>query len=156
MGIAAFILLIAAVNFINLSTAQSLQRAKEIGVRKVLGGSKGSLRVQFLVETFLVTAAATVLAIVLAGPALHFSSQFIPVGVSLNLSDPATIGFLLLITVGTALLAGYYPAKVLSSYPPVLNLKGSGARGADKSAPALSRQSQPRSYRPSWRESWAR
>lgn len=133
MGIAAFILLIAAVNFINLSTAQSLQRAKEIGVRKVLGGSKGSLRVQFLVETFLVTAAATVLAIVLAGPALHFSRQFIPVGVSLNLSDPATVGFLLLITVGTALLAGYYPAKVLSSYAPVLNLKGSGARGADKS-----------------------
>ncbi|WP_431210952.1 ABC transporter permease [Puia sp. P3] len=133
MGIALFILLIAAVNFVNLSTAQSLQRAKEIGVRKVLGGSKVSLRVQFLVETFLVTAAAAVLAVVLAGPALHFSRQFIPAGVALNLSDPATVGFLLLIVIMTALLAGFYPAKVLSAYSPVLNLRGSGTQGADKS-----------------------
>ena len=134
MGIAAFILLIAAINFINLSTAQSLQRAKEIGVRKVLGSSKGRLRIQFLVETLIVTAVAATLSGFFAGPILRSSRSFIPAGVSLDVSDPATIGFLLLITIITTLLAGYYPAKVLASYSPVLNLKGIGNQGADKSS----------------------
>jgi putative ABC transport system permease protein len=131
MGIAVFILLIAAINFINLSTAQSIQRAKEIGVRKVLGSSKTNLRMQILIETLLITLLATILSAALAGPALSLSRSFIPAGVKLNLADPAAIGFLSLITLFTTGLAGYYPAKVLASYSPIANLKGS--QPADKS-----------------------
>ncbi len=74
--IAAFILLIACVNFVNLSTAQAVNRAKEVGVRKVLGSNKSQLRIQFIVETFLIVISAVVLAAAITIAALPYGSAF--------------------------------------------------------------------------------
>ncbi len=128
MAIAAFILIIAAINFINLSTAQSLRRAKEVGVRKVLGGSKASLTIQFLIETFIVTSLAVVIAVVVTNPILSSFKSIVPNGVELHLFTPAVLGFLVLTVIVTSLLAGLYPARVLSSYLPALSLKGQGSQ----------------------------
>ena len=127
-GIAAFILLIAAINFINLSTAQSVRRAREIGVRKVLGGRRGSLVLQFLCETFVLVVAATVLALALANPLLAAFRSLLPRGVRLSVFTGETALFLGGLTVITCLLAGWYPARVLSGYQPVESLKGQGRR----------------------------
>ncbi|MFD1143267.1 ABC transporter permease [Larkinella insperata] len=127
MGVAVFILLIAAINFINLSTAQSVQRAKEVGVRKVLGSSRKSLVIQFLSETFLLTLLAVILALVLVNPILTAFQSLTPKGLSFDLVSPETGVFLLGLTVCTALLAGFYPSLVLSSYLPALTLKGQSA-----------------------------
>jgi putative ABC transport system permease protein len=127
-GIALFILVIAAINFINLSTAQSILRAKEVGVRKVLGSSRGGLVLQFLVETGIIVLAAMSLALLLAGPVIAALHGFIPQEVRLNLGDPATWLFIGATILVTCLLAGWYPARALSSFLPVVSLRGSGAR----------------------------
>ena len=124
MGIALFILMIAAFNFINLSTAQSIKRAKEIGIRKVLGSKKANLVFQFLTETFVLTVFAAGIAILLVKPVLYIFSSFIPQGIKFDLLSPSTLLFLLLVTLINSLLAGFYPAKVLSAYLPVDTLKG--------------------------------
>ena len=126
IGIAAFILLLATINFINLSTALSIRRAKEIGMRKVMGGSRGSIIVQFLTETFVLTMAALLLALLAVKPMLSAFADFIPPAVSHHLLDTVNLGFLLLLVGVTTLLAGFYPARVLSGYLPVLTLKGPG------------------------------
>lgn len=128
MAIAAFILIIAAINFINLSAAQSLRRAKEVGVRKVLGSSRASLTIQFLAETFIVTVIAVLIAVLFTNPIIATFSSIIPKGVLLNVYDPTVIVFLVTMVLVTTLLAGFYPARVLSSYLPVLSLKGQGAQ----------------------------
>ncbi len=124
MGVALFILIIAAVNFINLSTAQSIQRAKEIGMRKVMGSNKTSIMFQFLTETFVLTLFAVLVSIFLVNPVLYFFKDYIPNGITFHLLNSSTLIFLLILTVLTSLLAGFYPARVLSSYLPVLSLKG--------------------------------
>jgi putative ABC transport system permease protein len=132
MGIAIFILILAVVNFINLSTAQSIQRAKEVGVRKVLGSSRRHLVVQFLMETLMLTLLAVFLAVAMAQPVLNGFRSFIPAipeAVSLQFFKPSLLWFLLIVTILTTILSGLYPAKVLSAYLPALNLRGSGARG---------------------------
>ncbi|MBS1659530.1 MAG: ABC transporter permease [Bacteroidetes bacterium] len=128
VGIALFILVIAAINFINLSTAQSILRAKEVGVRKVLGSSRGGLVSQFLVETGIIVVVAMALALLLAGPVIAALHGFIPQGVRLNLSDPNTWIFMGAATLVTCLLAGWYPARALSGFLPVVSLRGSGVR----------------------------
>ena len=124
IGVAVFILLIAAINFINLSTAQSLSRAKEVGVRKVMGSLKANIRIQFLVETLMVTLLAVVTGILLVNPVLALFHDYVPPVVKFHLLNPATLGFLAAVTVLTTLLAGSYPAVVLSNYLAVLSLKG--------------------------------
>ena len=124
MGIALFILIIAAINFINLSTAQSIERAKEIGIRKVLGSKRSHLILQFLSETFILTLLAIILSLLLAGPLLATFQSFIPNGVSLHIFSASTLLFLLIIVTFTTLLAGLYPAIVLSASLPALSLKG--------------------------------
>jgi len=122
--IAAFILLIACVNFINLSTAQAVNRAKEIGVRKVLGSSKSQLRIQFIVETFLIVAGAEALAIVITLLALPYVNQLLELPLSFNiLRNPVIILFLLTVTIVVTALAGFYPSMVLSRFNPVNALK---------------------------------
>jgi putative ABC transport system permease protein len=128
MGIALFILVIAAINFINLSTAQSILRAKEIGVRKVLGSSRGGLVSQFLVETGIIVLAAMTLSLLLADPVIFALHGFIPQGVRLSLGDPNTWLFMGAAILVTCLLAGWYPARALSSFLPVISLRGSGVR----------------------------
>jgi len=127
MAIAVFILLIAAINFINLSTAQSLRRAKEVGVRKVIGSTKANLTIQFLVETFLVTGIALLIAVAAVNPIISAFHSFLPQDVGLNLFSLPVLIFLIAILVVTSLLAGFYPARVLSSYLPALSLKGQGS-----------------------------
>ncbi|MDO6434425.1 ABC transporter permease [Flavitalea sp. BT771] len=126
MGVALFILVIAVVNFINLSTAQSIQRAKEVGVRKVLGSRRKNIIFQFLAETLVLTIFAVLLSVMLVKPVLHAFKDFVPEGVSFHPFQTNTLLFLLIITGATALMAGFYPARVLSSYLPLLSLKGAG------------------------------
>ncbi len=132
--IAAFILLIACVNFINLSTAQAVNRAKEIGVRKVLGSNKSQLQIQFIVETFLIVTCAVVLAVAVTILALSSINQLLELSLSSNiLGNPAVILFLLTVTFVVTALAGFYPSLVLSRFNPVHALKSkltaSTARG---------------------------
>ncbi|MEO8110884.1 MAG: ABC transporter permease [Ginsengibacter sp.] len=122
--IAAFILLIACVNFINLSTAQAVNRAKEVGVRKVLGSNKFQLQTQFIVETFLIVTIAVILAALITILALPYVNQLLELSLSLNiLNDPAIILFLLAVTIVVTALAGFYPSIVLSRFNPVNALK---------------------------------
>ncbi|WP_162915482.1 ABC transporter permease [Paraflavitalea soli] len=123
IAVAGFILLLAIVNFVNLSTAQSMQRAREIGVRKVLGGSRRAIAVQFFTETLVLTVAAVGLAALMVNPVFGLFADLIPTGVRFRL-DGATLLFFLVVTAVTTFLAGFYPAKVLGNYQPTVTLKG--------------------------------
>ena len=125
-AIALFILVIAAINFINLSTAQSILRSKEIGIRKVMGSSRGGIVRQFLVETGIIVVAAMILALLLAGPVIAALHGFIPEGVQLHIADPDTWLFIGATIGVTCLIAGWYPGRALSSFLPVISLKGQG------------------------------
>jgi ABC-type antimicrobial peptide transport system permease subunit/AraC-like DNA-binding protein len=124
MGIALFILFLATMNFINLSTAQSIRRAREIGIRKIIGGSKRTIILQFLTETFLLALCATLAAVVFIKPLFYLFGAFIPPGAKFDLLNCSTIIFLVVIAVFTTILAGFYPARILAAYLPVLSLKG--------------------------------
>lgn len=126
MGIAVFILILASINFINLSTAQSLQRAKEIGIRKVLGSRRIALVFQFMSETILVVFFSLLLSLLFLRPVLAAFPDYVPAGVTVSLLDPATIGFALAMLLAAALLSGLYPAFVLSSFQPARTLKSQG------------------------------
>jgi ABC-type antimicrobial peptide transport system permease subunit len=115
--------LLACINFINLTTAQSSQRAKEIGIRKTLGGSRKQLIFQFLSETFILTMIATFLSIIFAPLLLKAFSDFIPKGLHFNIQQPGVILFLFITTVLVSLFSGIYPALILSSFKPVNILK---------------------------------
>jgi len=131
--IAAFILLIACVNFINLSTAQAVNRAKEVGVRKVLGSNKSQLQIQFIIETFLIVTIAVMLAAVITILALPSVNQLLELSLSFSvLNNPAIILFLLTVTIVVTALAGFYPAVVLSRFNPVNVLKSRFTANAAK------------------------
>jgi putative ABC transport system permease protein len=121
--IALFLLLIACINFINLETAQAIRRAKEVGIRKTLGGGRPELIGQFLVENSLITLLAVLVSLLLAQGAMDYFRDFISSGVTLNVWEPATLFFLAGLTIVVSLLAGYYPAWVISSYPPALAIR---------------------------------
>jgi len=123
MAVAGFILLLAIVNFVNLSTAQSMQRAREIGLRKALGGNRSGIAVQFFTETLLLTVAAVGLAALMVMPVLSVFSDLMPGEFHLPFTG-ATLILLLLVIAVTTLLAGFYPAKVLGTYQPTVTLKG--------------------------------
>jgi putative ABC transport system permease protein len=124
IGVAIFILLIAAINFVNLSTAQSMSRAKEVGVRKVMGGRKRNIREQFLIETLLVTVLAASVAVLLVNPILALFREYVPAGVHFQPWSTGTLVFLGAVVLLTTLLAGFYPAWVMSRYAAVESLKG--------------------------------
>jgi putative ABC transport system permease protein len=125
-GIAIFVILLACINFVNLATARSAYRAKEVGLRKVVGSSRSSLIRQFLSESFVITLFAFVVAIALIGVVLPLFNQLVGKTYALSMlgSLPAVVGILLLIGVVT-FLSGYYPALVMSSMRPAEVLKGS-------------------------------
>ena len=138
--IAAFILLIACVNFINLSTAQAVNRAKEVGVRKVLGSNKSQLRIQFIVETFLIVTIAVLLATGITLLALPYVNQLLELSLSFNiLTNPAIILFLLAVTIVVTVLAGFYPSIVLSRFNPVSALKSKRTANTTKGVISLRR-----------------
>jgi putative ABC transport system permease protein len=132
MGVAVFILLLAIVNFINLSTAQSMQRTKEVGVRKVLGSGRKAIVFQFLFETFVLTWMAAILSVLLIKPVMSLFHSFIPEGVQFSLTGQ-TVFFLLGIVLLTTVLAGLYPAGMFSAFRPIDSLKGNPViRGGQK------------------------
>lgn len=129
-AIALFMLLIACINFMNLSTAGASKRSREVGIRKVLGSMKLELIRQFLLESVLVTAVALVLAVVLMYLMLPAFNNLAGQNLSLSFSDhPLLIPVLLLFIVLTGILAGSYPAFYLSSFKPVAVLKGKFVSG---------------------------
>ena len=119
-SIAIFILIIACINFINLAVAQSLKRSKEIGIRKVVGSTRKQLVSQFLVESFVVSSIAFVLALWLTIIILPYFNELSNKKLSLSyLSDwYLYAGYFLLLLV-TSFVAGFYPSIVLSSFQPV-------------------------------------
>jgi len=122
--IASFILLIACVNFVNISTAQSVNRAKEVGVRKVLGGGRRQLRAQFMLETGLLVVGGVILAALLTSLLRAAISKVLDIPMSLNLfGEPEVLLFLVATVVVVTLLAGLYPAVVLSQFNPITALK---------------------------------
>jgi putative ABC transport system permease protein len=126
-AIALFIIILACVNFMNLSTAQSSKRAKEVGIRKVVGSERKQLIKQFLTEAMLYSFISAVLAFVLAIGLLPYFNQLS--GKSLEFSSFFSNGawiFLLGLCIITGLLAGSYPAFYLTSFNPVSVLKGGG------------------------------
>ena len=124
LAVAAFLLLLAAINFINLTTAQASQRAKEIGIRKTMGGHRRQLIFQFLTETFVLTLLATILSLLLMPFLLKMFADFIPEDFHFNLlRQPGIILFLLVLVCVVTLLSGVYPALILSGFKPVLVLK---------------------------------
>ncbi len=123
--IALFVMLIACINFINLSTAKASSRGKEIGIKKVAGADQLSMIVQFMLESLLLVAAAMVFALILVGLFLHVFNNIS--GKNFSLSDLLQLKFILsFVAVGllAALVSGIYPALYLSSFKPVAVLKG--------------------------------
>ncbi|SKB48071.1 ABC transporter permease [Dyadobacter psychrophilus] len=122
--IAIFILLIAIVNYVNLATARSLSRAKEIGVRKAVGSQKSQLVKQFLTESMLMSFLALILSVVLIISLLPVFNTVSGKSLTFSVSDIKMIGILVGFAVATGLLSGIYPAFVLSKFKPALVLKG--------------------------------
>lgn len=130
-AVGVFIFLIACINFMNLATAKSALRAREVGVRKTLGSSRSKLIIQFLGESFLISGASVVIAFMALELFLPFFNQAFGLELSLAHKLPVLIPGLGLIIVITGLLSGIYPAFVLSGYKPVEVLKGK-LRGGGK------------------------
>lgn len=123
--IAILVLFIACFNFINLTTAFSLQRAKEIGVRKVLGASRNQLVLQFFMDAVLLCLVAFVIALLLAVIFLPLFNQLVGTVISENIfAHFQNITWLFLISIVVGLLSGVYPALFLSGFKPISSLKG--------------------------------
>ncbi|HAP59986.1 MAG TPA: ABC transporter permease, partial [Cytophagales bacterium] len=122
--IGLFVLLLACINFMNLSTARSEKRAKEVGIRKTIGSVRKQLIQQFLSESILVSVLALVLAIALATLALPWFNRIADKDMQLLWTEPIFWGAILSFTLLTAFLAGSYPALLLSSFRPIRVLKG--------------------------------
>jgi putative ABC transport system permease protein len=122
--IAVFILIIACINFMNLATARSVKRAKEVGLRKVVGAYRSSLIAQFMGESILITILALFFAIVLVVVLLPSFNTLTEKKLHLDFLDPSLLLLLLGLAAITGLIAGSYPALFMSSLNPVVVLKG--------------------------------
>jgi len=126
-AVAFVVLLIACVNFMNLTTARSTKRAKEVGIRKVVGADRGQLIVQFLGESILLTAFAMLLAVALVELALPSFGAFLEKPLAFSLGDPTTLATLVAGIILVGLVAGSYPAFYLSHFRPASVLKGTAS-----------------------------
>ena len=125
IGIAVFIILLAAINYINLATAQASRKAKEVGVRKVLGSYRGQLISRFLTESVLLTFLSVLFGLGLAEGALQLMKSSGLLTFNVNVFDfPELIGLILLVASTTGVLAGIYPAFYLTRFRPSAVLKG--------------------------------
>lgn len=132
-GIAAFVIILACINFVNLATARSVHRAKEVGLRKVAGSSRLGLIRQFLSESFVLTVFALFIAMALTGLFLPVFNQLLNKQYEmLTLANLQVVGGMVTLVLLVSLLAGYYPAMVMSALKPAEVLKGkmqSSSRG---------------------------
>lgn len=117
------IIVMACINFINLSTAQAVGRSKEVGIRKVLGSSRKALFWQMIVETKLIVLISSLLALLLASLALPFIKHVVSIEEDLSLFNLQTLVFFIISLLLVTLLAGIYPSFILSGFKPVLALK---------------------------------
>jgi putative ABC transport system permease protein len=138
--VAVFLLALASINFINLTTAQGVARAKEIGIRKTLGSSRKQLIGQFLSETFVITLVAGLISLFLLPYLVKAFSSFIPEGLTVSLRDPKILGFLLILTIIVSFFSGLYPALVLSSVKTAGILSNQGHGGTSKTRASQLRQ----------------
>ncbi len=134
-AIALFVLILACINFMNLSTARSANRAREVGIRKVLGSSRNYLIGQFLAESFLITLVAAVIAVLISWLLLPLFNQLSgkELGFSIGLFT-WLLPTLIVIVIAVGLLAGSYPAFYLSTFQPISVLKGKVSAGFKGSA----------------------
>jgi putative ABC transport system permease protein len=134
--IAAFILVIACINFMNLSTARASLKAKEVGIKKSVGAQRSSLIFQYISESFLMTVLSVLVSLLVVWTLLPFFNSITDKKIVLNLLNPELLGGIILITIITGIVAGSYPALYLSGFRPAAVLKGE--------------------VRGSWGELWAR
>lgn len=122
--IGIFLILTAAINFVNLTTAQSIKRSKEIGIRKTLGGKTGQLAIQFLSETLLITVVSSFIGLIFAEGLLIYLEDILGYKLWINLfEEPSTFIFLLTNILIIGLLAGIYPALSMSKLNPIEALR---------------------------------
>jgi predicted lysophospholipase L1 biosynthesis ABC-type transport system permease subunit len=119
-----FILIIACINFMNLATARSEHRAREVGIRKSVGSDRKQLILQFLGESLLISAVAFLISIMLVELTLPFYNVFVGKQLAIDYSSPVIWMSGVCLTLLTGLLAGSYPAFYLSSFKPIKVLKG--------------------------------
>ncbi|WP_433902377.1 ABC transporter permease [Sphingobacterium puteale] len=124
IGVALMILIIASINYINLSTARSLSRSKEVGIRKIIGAGRKELFFQFMLETTLYFTIAAILAISIVFIFLPFFNNFSGKHISLQLYSIDLWSYILIMLIGTLLLTSIYPALLLSNFDPIKVLKG--------------------------------
>ena len=123
--IGVFLIITASINFVNLATAQALTRSREVGVRKVMGSTRGQLFAQFMGETALITLVATAIALAIFQLGQQLVQQNLNGAFKFTFYfDPSVIGWLALLVLGVILLSGVYPALVLAGFKPVMALAG--------------------------------
>lgn len=128
-GVALLIIITACINFVNLATAQAIKRAKEVGVRKVLGANRGQLIGQFLGETTVLVLFSLVIGVLLASMFLSGSASWINTKLDPSqLADPTVVAYITGIAITVILIAGLYPAFVQSAFQPVDSLKDKGVK----------------------------
>ena len=132
--IAFFILLLACINFMNLSTAGATRRAKEVGVRKVLGAERKSLIAQFMSESVMLAIFSGILALLILAMVLPSFNQLINRKISIDYTNPLHISIFIAIILITGLLAGSYPSWILAAFKPVKVLKSSSGSGSGNTA----------------------
>jgi putative ABC transport system permease protein len=130
ISVAALILLIACINFMNLSTARSAERAKEVGIRKVMGSFKQQLIAQFLTESFVLSALGVLMALAIVYSCLPYFNSLIGKQLA-PVIDFTSVGIIMLFTVLVGLFSGLYPSFILSSFNPVVVMKGKFTGSAD-------------------------
>jgi predicted permease len=121
--IGGLIIIMASINFINLSTAQAVGRSKEVGIRKVMGSSRGQLIGQVIGETFMIVLFSIVLAIIIAKVSIPYLSNVASVPKDISLFSTGSTLFLLAVLIVVTLLSGTYPAMIMSGFQPVLAIK---------------------------------
>ncbi len=131
IAIGIFILLLAIVNFVNLSTAKSIERAKEVGLRKIMGSVKSQLIIQFLGESSMITLLAMAIALMIAWTGTPFIAEIFQRPISFSfLLQPINIGAIVLLWITLSVISGVYPAFVLSSFQPIYVMRGSFKRSS--------------------------
>jgi len=133
--IGLFIMLIAGFNFVNLSTARATKRAKEVGLRKVVGAIRGQLVIQYLSESILIAIFAMIISVALAWMGLGWLNQFTQKSLAMNfLQQPELLIGLAVAAIFIGVLAGIYPAFIVSGFRPALTLKGQQGSAKGKGA----------------------
>jgi putative ABC transport system permease protein len=128
MGLAIGILLIACINFMNMATAKSEKRAKEVGIKKTIGATRGSLVSQFLMESLVLTFCSSILSIALIELCLPVFNNLLGIELSVSYTNPVLWVSLVSVILLTGLVAGSYPAFYLSSFNPIQVLKKKNTR----------------------------